>query len=215
MWPSPPGMLPKQIAEQLKQGETISAESFDCVTIYFSDIVGFTKIAGASTPFQVVDLLNDLYTCFDSIIDHFDVYKVETIGDACQFARGGLMHASTPQTRLFVCCLIHSVDMVVSGLPQRNGDNHAGEIATMSLHLLSAMTTFTIRHLPDQQLQLRVGLHSGVVPLFVCLSVCLSLCVGGGGDGCLRTFLCIVAVAGRSVCGRCSWSQDASLLPLR
>ena len=69
-----------------------------------------------------------------------------------------------------------SVDMVVSGLPQRNGDNHAGEIATMSLHLLSAMTTFTIRHLPGQQLQLRIGMHSGVVSLCVCLSA-LPLCV--------------------------------------
>lgn len=53
------------------------------------------------------------------------------------------------------------VDMVVSGLPERNGNRHAGEIATMSLHLLSAMCSFRIRHMPDRTLQLRVGMHSG------------------------------------------------------
>ena len=51
--------------------------------------------------------------------------------------------------------------MVASGLPTRNGNRHAGEIASMSLDLLAACSTFRIRHMPDRQLQLRVGIHTG------------------------------------------------------
>ena len=51
--------------------------------------------------------------------------------------------------------------MVVSGLPIRNGHQHAGEIANMALHMRKEIYNFKIRHRPNEQLKLRIGMHSG------------------------------------------------------
>lgn len=51
--------------------------------------------------------------------------------------------------------------MVVSGLPERNGDNHAREICLMALAILDAVQSFSIQHRPDAQLKVRIGIHSG------------------------------------------------------
>uniref|UniRef100_A0A8C1LED5 Guanylate cyclase n=1 Tax=Cyprinus carpio TaxID=7962 RepID=A0A8C1LED5_CYPCA len=122
------------VAAQLIAGKTVKAETYDCVTIYFSDIEGFTAMSASLTPMQVVNVLNDLYTYFDNIIDNHNVYKVETIGDAY---------------------------MVVSGLPTSNGVDHAKEIARMSLAVVQGMKSFYSPHVPEQQLRVRIGVHSG------------------------------------------------------
>uniref|UniRef100_A0AAY4DQD1 Guanylate cyclase n=1 Tax=Denticeps clupeoides TaxID=299321 RepID=A0AAY4DQD1_9TELE len=129
-------MLPKSVAQALKTGKPVKPEHFSDVTLYFSDIVGFTTISALSEPIEVVDLLNDLYTCFDAIIGQHDVYKVETIGDAY---------------------------MVASGVPNRNGNRHAAEVSNMSLDILACIGAFKMRHMPDVKVKIRIGLHSGPV----------------------------------------------------
>ena len=52
--------------------------------------------------------------------------------------------------------------MIVSGLPVRNGNQHAKEIALMAFHILNAVKTFVIQHQKDNQLRIRIGINSGI-----------------------------------------------------
>uniref|UniRef100_A0A8C9TW36 Guanylate cyclase n=1 Tax=Scleropages formosus TaxID=113540 RepID=A0A8C9TW36_SCLFO len=127
-------LLPGPVVRSLKETGRVEPELFEEVTIYFSDIVGFTTLCQYSTPMEVVDMLNDIYKNFDSILDNHDVYKVETIGDAY---------------------------MVVSGLPRRNGNRHAVDICRMALDILAFMGTFELQHMPGLPVWIRIGVHSG------------------------------------------------------
>ena len=66
-------LLPRSVFEQLKTGRQIQPEQFDMVTIFSSDIEGFTKIAACASPMGIVTLLNDLYMLFDNVIIKYDV----------------------------------------------------------------------------------------------------------------------------------------------
>lgn len=75
-------VFPKHIAEALRSGRKVEPENHDCVTIFFSDIVGFTNISSELDPLQISDMLDRLYSAFDALSHYHDVFKVETIGDA-------------------------------------------------------------------------------------------------------------------------------------
>lgn len=84
MWPGT-GLLLflfRHLASALTQGRKIEPESFSAVTIGFTAIANFGDIALQSSPMQIVNLLNDLYSMFDATLELFDVYKVETISDS-------------------------------------------------------------------------------------------------------------------------------------
>ncbi|KAJ7392263.1 hypothetical protein OS493_013642 [Desmophyllum pertusum] len=127
-------MLPRSIADHLKAGLEVKAEHYDSVTIFYSDIVEFSNITSLSSPIQVINLLNDLHSLYDTVMTRYDVYKVETSSDSY---------------------------LVVSGLPERNGNKHAGEIASMSLRLVAYLKQFKISHMPERTLQFRIGIHTG------------------------------------------------------
>ncbi|UYV83037.1 GUCY2F, partial [Cordylochernes scorpioides] len=128
-------ILPRPVIESLKAGQPVEPEKFDSVSVYFSDIVGFTTISAFSRPIEIVTLLNELYTVFDNTIANYDVYKVETIGDAY---------------------------MVAGGVPQRSPE-HAQQVALMALDLVYACNNFKIPHMVHVPLHLRIGIHSGPV----------------------------------------------------
>ena len=51
--------------------------------------------------------------------------------------------------------------MVVSGVPNMNGDHHAEEIATMALKIVCFCRGFRVPHRPEQIVNIRAGIHSG------------------------------------------------------
>lgn len=64
------------MVRNLRNGIKVQPEKFSDVTVYFSDIVGFTTISMYSGPMEIIELLNQLYSAFDAIIDLHNVYKV-------------------------------------------------------------------------------------------------------------------------------------------
>jgi adenylate cyclase len=81
-------ILPKEISEALKTQPRAIAAQYDDASIMFADIVGFTPMAATMTPLALVELLNEVFQCFDALADKYDLEKIKTIGDCYMVAAG-------------------------------------------------------------------------------------------------------------------------------
>lgn len=134
----------------------VPAEFFESVTVYFSDIVGFTEMASTCSPLEVCSFLNSIYKVFDERIECYDVYKVETCGD-CYMVNTRTLISIRNETNFK-----NFTHKVASGLPERSDvKKHVSEIATMALDLLHASSYFKVPHSTSEKVQIRIGIHTG------------------------------------------------------
>ena len=81
-------ILPKEISDALKTDRSAIAAHYESASVLFADVVGFTPMAASMTPLRVVKLLNDVFHCFDDLVEKYDLEKIKTIGDCYMVAAG-------------------------------------------------------------------------------------------------------------------------------
>ena len=126
-------ILPAIIAERLRNGESMIAETFPEVTVLFADIVGFTELSARLGPREIVNMLNDVFGRFDKLVVEHKLEKIKTIGDCY---------------------------MVVGGIPERD-PLHCQKVADFAIDALRAFDDYAADF--SQPLSIRVGMHTGTV----------------------------------------------------
>ncbi|HRH69631.1 MAG TPA: adenylate/guanylate cyclase domain-containing protein [Flavobacteriales bacterium] len=81
-------ILPKEISEELKEKGKATARRHEEVTVMFTDMKGFTRIAEKMLPEELVSELDDCFIRFDDIIGRYGLEKIKTIGDSYMCAGG-------------------------------------------------------------------------------------------------------------------------------
>ncbi len=126
-------ILPAQIADRILNGEKRIADTYESVSIFFSDIVGFTQLSQNITAEALVTLLDDLFIEFDTLARVHGMEKIKTIGDAY---------------------------MAVAGAPVPQND-HAARAIGFALDVSRMVRRY--REQTHLDLQIRIGLHTGSV----------------------------------------------------
>ncbi len=126
-------ILPRDVAAILKNENRTIAEQFDRASILFADLVGFTPLTAKLAPVEMVNLLNEIFSFFDSLVDKYDLEKIRTIGDNY---------------------------MIASGVPRRRSD-HAEVLARMAIEMNAYLQNRTPKD--GEHIEFRMGINSGPV----------------------------------------------------
>ncbi|HUF37832.1 MAG TPA: adenylate/guanylate cyclase domain-containing protein [Anaerolineales bacterium] len=124
-------VLPRPIADQLKRGGGTIADSYESASVLFADIVGFTPLSNVLSPEEMIALLNEIYSHFDTLVEKHGVEKLRTIGDNY---------------------------MVAAGVPEPRPD-HAQALADLALDMQSYCRR--LAPVGGRSLQFRIGINSG------------------------------------------------------
>jgi len=125
--------MPRAVYEEMRDSGFTTPQRFDEATILMLDFVGFTDMAISRDPTALITELNDIFTVFDRIVEHFGCDRMKTIGDAY---------------------------MAVSGLPEANAD-HAESMARAAVRMRRYIEKRNASH--AEQWYCRIGMHSGPV----------------------------------------------------
>jgi len=130
-------MLPKGTAEEIMSKGKADKRKYNFVTVLFSDIQGFTKIAEEMNPETLIDELDRFFFHFDSVVEKYRIEKIKTIGDA------------------YMCA---------GGIPERNRTNPV-EVVLAALEMQKYMQE--MKSDPSRPAarfwDIRVGIHTGTV----------------------------------------------------
>lgn len=127
-------ILPERVATRLKSRPGTVADHYPEATVLFADLVGFTRLAGSLPAEEVVELLNRIFSAFDTRVGQVGLEKIKTIGDAY---------------------------MVVAGVPEARSD-HVEAAAELALALRDELYRVA-REAGFPELDLRIGIHTGEV----------------------------------------------------
>jgi class 3 adenylate cyclase len=126
-------LLPKDTADELKNTGKATSQKFNMVTVLFSDIQGFTKIAEQMNPEKLIDELDNFFFHFDSVVEKYNIEKIKTIGDA------------------YMCA---------GGIPYKNRTNPV-EVVLAAIEIQEYMRQ--LQHKNSDIWDLRIGIHTGAV----------------------------------------------------